>query len=91
MGIQQEVFHCLANSHRRNNFISSLHIDGTTASNQEVINVTIIQFYKNLFDETVHWRPKLDGLEFPLLDSAEADWLGRPYIYIYIYRQKYGF
>jgi hypothetical protein len=53
-----------------------------------VINVTIIQFYKNLFDETVHWRPKLDGLEFPLLDSAEADWLGRPYIYIYIHIDK---
>jgi hypothetical protein len=30
-----------------------------------------------LFNETVHWRPKLDGLEFPLLDLANADWLER--------------
>jgi hypothetical protein len=44
-----------------------------------VINDTIIQFYKNLFNEIVHWHPKLDGLEFPLLDSfAEANWLERP-------------
>jgi hypothetical protein len=31
-------FHCLANSHSRNNFISILSIDGSDTSNQEVIN-----------------------------------------------------
>jgi hypothetical protein len=30
---------------------------------------------KNLFYEIVHWRPKLDGLEFSDLDSSEVDWL----------------
>jgi hypothetical protein len=25
------------------------------------INDTIIQFYKNLFNETIRWHPKLDG------------------------------
>jgi hypothetical protein len=48
-------------------------------SNQEVINDTIIQYYKNLFSETTPWWPKLDGLEFPLLDLGEAEWLERPF------------
>jgi hypothetical protein len=72
-------FHCLANSHRRNNFISSLSIDGSETSNQEVINDTIILYYKNLFIKTTLWRPRLDGLEFPLLDAGEANWFERPF------------
>lgn len=35
-------FHCLANSHRSNYFISSLSIEGSDTSNQEVINDSII-------------------------------------------------
>jgi hypothetical protein len=72
-------FHCLANSHRRNNFISSLSIDGSETSNQEVINDTIILYYKNLFIKTTLWRPRLDGLEFPLLDAGEVNWFERPF------------
>lgn len=72
-------FHRLANSHRRNNFISGLSIDGLDTSNQEVINDTIIQFYMNLLTEMTIWWPKLDGLEFPSLDAGEADWLERPF------------
>jgi hypothetical protein len=72
-------FHRLANSHRMNNFISSLSIDGSDTSNQEVINGSIIQYDSNLFTETTLWPPKLDGLEFPLLDAREVDWLERPF------------
>lgn len=32
-----------------------------------------------IFMETAHLCPKLDGLEFPLLDFAEVDWLERPF------------
>jgi hypothetical protein len=64
-------FHHLANSHRRNNFISGLSIDGLDTSNQEVINDTIIQFYMNLLTEMTIWWPKLDGLE--LLLSMDGD------------------
>ena len=68
-------FHCLANSHRRNKFICSLSIDGTITFDQDAINDTVIQYYKNLFTETAYWHPKLEGLEFPLLEFAKADWL----------------
>jgi hypothetical protein len=62
-------FHCLTNSHRSNNFISNLSIEGSDTSNQEVINDSIIQYYKSLFTEIVQWQPKLDGLEFPLMEK----------------------
>jgi len=37
-----DFFRRLANSYRRNNFISSLNSDGSITSNQEAINDTII-------------------------------------------------
>lgn len=43
---------------------SCLCIDSIVTSTQGEINDTIIQFYKNLFDEIVTWQPILDGLEF---------------------------
>jgi hypothetical protein len=72
-------FYDLAESHKRNNFITSISIDGSETSNKKVINNTITQYYKNLFTETTLWRPKLDGLEFPSLDAGEANWLERPF------------
>jgi hypothetical protein len=33
----------------------------------------------NLLTESAHWRPSLDGLAFPCLDSSEAVWLERPF------------
>jgi hypothetical protein len=44
-----------------------------------VIKDTITHYFKNLFTETTLWHPILDGLEFPCLDSVEADWLERPF------------
>lgn len=72
-------FHRLANYHRRNGFISYFCIDSTGTFAQGEIDDTIIQYYKDLFNETVTWRPKVDGLEFPYLDFAEAYWLERPF------------
>jgi hypothetical protein len=72
-------FHRLANSHKRNDFISSLCIDGSVTSEKEVIKDTISQYYSNLFTKSAPWRPKSDGLDFPCLDSSEAIWLGRPF------------
>lgn len=59
--------------------MSNLSINVSETSKQEVINDTITQYYKNLFIETTPWRPKLDGLECPLLEAREAYWLERPF------------
>jgi hypothetical protein len=71
--------HHLANSHRRNNFISSLCIEGSVTSEQEMIKDSISQYYKKLFSETAPRRPKLDGLAFPGLDPLDVGWLERPF------------
>jgi len=70
-------FHDLSNSQKRNNFIFNLCIEDTITFNQRLINDTITKYYKNLFNETVPWHPKLDGLEFRCLDSVEVAWLER--------------
>lgn len=39
------IFHCLVNSHQRNNYICSLCIEGTATSDQGLIIDTITQCY----------------------------------------------
>jgi hypothetical protein len=63
-------FHCLANSHRRHNFISSLCIDSNATSEMELIKESITRYFSNLLTKSALWRPSLDGLEFPCLDSS---------------------
>ena len=47
--LKELFFHQMANSHRRNNAITNLKVDGVLTSDQKSIEVCIIQFYKNLF------------------------------------------
>ena len=35
----------------------------------------IVQFYKNLYQETEEWRPFVEGLEFDQIDGLERGWL----------------
>lgn len=44
-----------------------------------MIKDIITHYFKKLFTKTTLWHPILDGLEFPCLDSVEANWLERPF------------
>lgn len=57
--------HRLANSHRGNNAIETLTIDGLVSSKQFVIKDHIVGHFKELFLEPFYWRPTLDGLSNP--------------------------
>ena len=59
-----KYFHIVANSHRRNNSIRQISIDGELSSNQDAIKVHICSFYRNLYTEEFYYRPLLDGLNF---------------------------
>jgi hypothetical protein len=74
-----KFFHRLANSHRRNNFIGALNIDGHMTLDSEEITAEIVQYYQNLYSESTHWRPKLDGLSFNRLNSVDAAAVIRPF------------
>jgi hypothetical protein len=44
-------FHRIANSNRRNNYLSSLEVDGFIFEDKEDIKVQVEQFYQSLFQE----------------------------------------
>uniref|UniRef100_A0A2N9FE24 Reverse transcriptase domain-containing protein n=1 Tax=Fagus sylvatica TaxID=28930 RepID=A0A2N9FE24_FAGSY len=72
-------FHCLANSHRRNNSITTLLINGELSSEPDVISDCITQFYPNLFTKVDCKRPLLDGLEFTMLSIEDDVGLEKPF------------
>jgi hypothetical protein len=74
-----KYFHSVANSHRRNNSIRQISIDGELSSNQDVIKAHICSFYRNLYTEEYYCRPLLDGLNFSVIQGEDASWLEHPF------------
>uniref|UniRef100_A0A2N9HZL5 Reverse transcriptase domain-containing protein n=1 Tax=Fagus sylvatica TaxID=28930 RepID=A0A2N9HZL5_FAGSY len=72
-------FHLLANSHRRNNTISTLLINEDLSSEPDDIAECITRFYQNLFKKEDCRRPLLDGLDFSILSSEAALGLEKPF------------
>jgi hypothetical protein len=74
-----KFFHQVANANRRNNFIESLVLNGTSTSDPTIISNHIVNFYNSLFTEPLSWRPRLDNLEFDMLLVSEASSLEEPF------------
>ena len=72
-------FHKVANSHRRNNSIVNLRVNGVLTNDKGVIKECSTQFYKYLFSEIIDYRPQLDGLEFSPITEENSTWLDRPF------------
>ena len=72
-----KYFHSVAKSHRRNNSIRQISIDGELTPNQDAIKAHICTFYWNLYFEEFECRPLLDGLAFNSIQGEEASWLER--------------
>ena len=68
-----KFFHRMANSHRRNNFIGCLDIEGTLTSDPKEIEESILRYYKQLYSESTQWCLSLNGLPFTALESEEAN------------------
>ena len=69
----------MANSHRRNNGIESLMVDGILSSNQGMIVDCITQLFMKLYFEEQVDRPFPNFLVFPRISGDNADWLDRPF------------
>jgi hypothetical protein len=67
-----KFFHRVANANRRNNFIESLIVNGSSTSNPAIIRDHIVNFNESLFTETLSRRPHLDNVEFDMLSTTEA-------------------
>ena len=74
-----KIFHRMANSHRRNNGIESLMVDGTLSSDQGMIADCITQFFMKLYFEEQVDRPSPEVLVFLRICGDNADWLDRPF------------
>jgi hypothetical protein len=74
-----KFFHLVANANRRNNSIESLIVDGLPTSDPAVISEHIVDYYNSMFTEPLSWRPRLDNLEFDMLNDIEATSLEEPF------------
>ena len=70
-----KFFHKVANSRRRYNHISMLEVDRVMYEDDLEMADQVVQFYKNLYNETEEWRPFVEGLEFDQIEGIERDWL----------------
>ena len=77
--LKELFFHQMANSHRRNNAITNLQVDGVLTLDPKSIEVCIIQFYKNLSTEHKVYHPHLDVLNFPKISDDKVGRLVRPF------------
>jgi exonuclease III len=72
-------FHKVANSHRRNNCVDNLCIDGVMSHDPTEVKEHIVQFYKKLYTEQSNWRPRMDNQAFSSIDDEEKVWLERDF------------
>jgi hypothetical protein len=68
----------VANANRRNNSIESLPVNGLSTFDLVIIRNHIVNFYESLFSEPLSWRPRVDNLEFDVLNADEASNLEEP-------------
>lgn len=59
-----KFFHKKANSHKRNNQMTCIEVDGRCYEDEYDIRDQVVQFYTTLYQEDEGWRPDVDGLSF---------------------------
>jgi hypothetical protein len=69
----------VANSHRRNNCVKTLCIDGVMSHDPNEVKEHIVQFYRTLYTEQNNWRPRMDNQAFSSIDEEEKMWLERDF------------
>ena len=74
-----KFFHRMANSHRRNNGIENLMVDGILSSDQGMIADCITQFFMKLYSKEQVDQPFPEVLVFPRISDDNAYWLVRPF------------
>ena len=50
-----KFFHRIANSHRRNNYLGNLEVDGVVYKDEAKVVAQVVGFYQKLYKETETW------------------------------------
>uniref|UniRef100_A0A2N9IL89 Reverse transcriptase zinc-binding domain-containing protein n=1 Tax=Fagus sylvatica TaxID=28930 RepID=A0A2N9IL89_FAGSY len=74
-----KFFHQMANSHRRNNYMERVEVDGAVFEVESEVKAKVIQFYVSLYQEQESWRPTVDGLDFDMIFEEEQTLLERKF------------
>ena len=72
-----KFFHQMANSHRRNNYMERVEVDGTVFEVESEVREKVVQFYASLYQEHESWRPTVEGLDFDMISEEEQALLER--------------
>ena len=65
------LFHRVANSHRRTNYIQGIEVNDVLYEDKEEMQSKVVHFYQSLYTELDTWRPSMDGLEFASIEKDE--------------------
>ena len=61
----------MANSHRRNNYLGNLEVDGVVYEDEAKVVAQVVGFYQKLYKEIETWRPVVDDLNFDTIGEVE--------------------
>ena len=75
-----KFFHRVANSHRRNNALNKIKINGQWLTEEREIKQGMVEAFKNLLSDSREWRASPMGLEFSSINDYEAASLERPFV-----------
>ena len=67
----------MANSHRKNNYLGDLEVDGVVCEDKAEVVAQVVGFYQKLYKETETWRPVVDDLNFDTIGEVENGLLER--------------
>ncbi|RVW63481.1 Transposon TX1 uncharacterized 149 kDa protein [Vitis vinifera] len=72
-------FHRMANTHRRNNSLDRIKINGVWRVEEQEVREGIVQNFQQLLTEEPSWRADIEGLHLPCLNSCVAEGLEVPF------------
>jgi hypothetical protein len=74
-----KFFHQMANSHKHNNYMERVEVDGAVFKVKSEVRGKVVQFYASLYQEQEPWRPTVDGLDFGMILEEEQALLERKF------------
>ncbi len=74
-----KFFYQMANSHRRNNYMERVEVDGAVYEVESEVREKVVQFYTFLYQEHKSWRPTVDRLDFDMISEEEQALLERKF------------
>lgn len=77
-----KFFQRLANSHRRNNSVIKLRIEGNWLLGEDNLNQGIVKAFQSLMSDHGEWRTSLEGLSFSKLNACETNDLEKAFFRI---------